>query len=55
MVHEDSILHKSAAKYTGSFCVTTVHKNGTIRIQKGALSKRLNIRIVKPFLTRYRD
>ncbi len=49
MVREDGILHKAAAKYTGPFRITTVHTNGTIRIQKGALSKRLNIRRVKPF------
>ena len=49
MVREDGILRKAAAKYTGPFCITTVNKNGTIRIQKGALSKRLNIRRVKPF------
>ena len=49
IVQEDGILCKAAAKYTGPFRITTVHTNGTIRIQKGALSERLNIRRVKPF------
>ena len=49
MVWIDGTLRKAADKYTGPFCITTVHTNGTIRIQKGALSKRLNIRRVKPY------
>ncbi len=48
LVQEDGILCKSAAKYTDPFRISTVHTNIIIRIQKGALSKRLNIIIVKP-------
>ncbi len=49
LFRDDGILCKEVAKYTGPFCVTTVHTNGTIRIQKGALSETLNIRRVKPY------
>ena len=49
MVCEDGILCKAASKYTGPFCITTVHTNGTIRIKKGALREHLNIRRVKSF------
>ena len=49
LVCEDGILCKARAKYTGPFRITTVHTNGTIRIQKGALSKQLNIQRVKPY------
>ena len=46
---KDGILGKAETKWTGPFCITFVHTNGTIRIQCGALSERLNIRRVKPF------
>ena len=49
MVRVDGTLCKAVAKYTGPFCITTVHTNGTIMIQKEALSEHLNIRRVKPF------
>ncbi len=50
MVREDGILCKAATKYTSPFCITMVHTNGTIRIQKSSLSESLNIRRVKPYL-----
>ncbi len=55
LVHEDGILCKAAAKYTGSFRITSLHTNGTIRIHKGALRERLNIRRVKPFFPAYTE
>ena len=47
LFREDGILRKAAYKYTGPLRITMVHTNKTIRIQKGALSKRLNIKRVK--------
>ncbi len=35
VVQQDGILCNAKAKYTGPFCITMVHTNGTIRIQKG--------------------
>lgn len=35
--------------WTGPYTITAVHTNGTIGIQRGALSARKNIRRVKPF------
>ena len=49
LVRKDGILCKAETKWTGPYHITTVHTNGTIRIQRGALSERLNIRRVKPY------
>ena len=49
LVHKDGILCKAETKWTGPFRITSVHTNGTIRIQQGAQSERLNIRRVKPY------
>jgi len=49
LVRKDGILRKAESQYTGPYTITTVHTNGTIRIQKGALSERINIRRVKPY------
>ena len=37
--------------YDGPFTVTKVNKNGTIRIQKGAVTHTFNIRLIKPYNT----
>ena len=55
LVREDGILCKYVANYVGPFQITMVYTNGTIRIWEEALSKRLNIRSIKPFFTGYRD
>ena len=49
LVCKDGILRKAATKWTGPYHITTVHRNGTIRIQRGALSEHLNIRRVKSY------
>ena len=49
LVHKDGILRKTESKWTGRYRITSVHTNGTIRIQRGAQSERLNIRSVKPY------
>ena len=49
LVRKDGILRKAETKWTGPYIITAVHTNGTIRIQRGALSERQNIRRVKPF------
>ena len=49
LVRKDGILRKAETKWTRPYHITTVHTNGTTRIQRGALSERLNIRRVKPY------
>ena len=49
LVKKGGILRKAETVWTGPYRITTVHTNGTIRIQRGALSERLNIRRVKPY------
>jgi hypothetical protein len=39
---------KLSTPFTGSYPVTNVYKNGTIRIQKGSVSERVNIRRITP-------
>jgi hypothetical protein len=43
------ILWKLSTPYTGTYPVTNVYKNGTIRIQKGMVSERVNTRRITPF------
>ncbi len=48
---KDGILRKGESKYESDpWTITSVHTNGTIRIQCGTKSERLNIRRVTPFL-----
>ena len=44
LVRQDGILRKAEAKWTGPYNITTVHTNGTIRIQREALLERLDIK-----------
>ena len=50
LVRKDGILRKGETKYfKDPWTITQVHTNGTIRIQCGTKSERLNIRRVTPF------
>ena len=50
LVNKDGILHKTESKYDGDpWTITSVHTNGTIRVQCGTKSEHLNIRIVIPY------
>ena len=52
LLRKDGILRKSESRYESDpWTITSVHTNGTIRIQRGTKSERLNIRRVTPFLT----
>jgi hypothetical protein len=47
---KEGILRKGESKYESDpWTITKVHTNGTIRIQCGTKSERLNIRRVTPF------
>ena len=51
LLRKDGILHKSESQYEcNPWTITSVHTNGTIRVQCGTKSEWLNIRRVTPFL-----
>jgi hypothetical protein len=50
LVIKDGILRKRESWYGSEpWTITSVHTNGTIRIQNGTKSERLNIRRVTPY------
>ena len=50
LVIKDGILHKSESWYESEPpTITSVHTNGTIKIQSGTKSERLNIMRVTPY------
>ncbi len=51
LVTQQGILRKAESPYSKEpWTITTVHTNGTIRIQRGTQSERINIRRVIPFI-----
>ena len=51
LLTKEGILRKAESPYRKEpWTITTVHTNGTIRIQGGTKSERLNIRRVTPFV-----
>ena len=51
LIVKDGILRKAETKYKGPYIITQVYTNGTIRVQRGSTSERLNIRRVKPYFS----
>ena len=50
LIRKDGILRKSESRYDSDpWTITSVHTNGTIRVQRGTKSERLNIRRVRPY------
>ena len=50
LLQKDSILCKSKSQYESDpWTITSVHTNGTIRVQRRTKSERLNIRRVTPY------
>ena len=50
LILKDGILRKAETKYEGPYTITQVHCNGTVRIQRGSVSERMNIRRLTPFI-----
>ena len=51
LVIKDGILRKSKSRYDSEhWTITSIHTNGTIRIQSGTKSERLNIGRVTPYV-----
>ncbi len=52
-MQKDGILHKTESRYGSEpWTITSVHTNGTIRVESGSKSEGLNIRRVTPFLNK---
>ena len=50
LLRKDGILSKSESRYESDpWTITSVHTNGTILVQRGTKSERLNIRRVRPY------
>ena len=50
LIRKDGILRKSESRYDSDpWTITSVHTNGTIRVERGTKSERINIRRVTPF------
>ena len=50
LIRKDGILRKSESRYDSDpWPITSVHTNGTIRVERGSKSERINIRRVTPF------
>ena len=52
LLRKDGILRKAEDKNDGPYVITQVHTNGTVRIQCGTISERLNIRRLSPYFAR---
>ena len=51
LLRKDGILRKAESRYESDpWTITSVHTNGTIRVQCGTKSERVNIRRVTPYL-----
>jgi len=49
---QDGINRKAEDKNNGPYVITQVHTNGTVRIQRGTINERLNIRRLTPYFER---
>ena len=50
LIRKDGILRKSESRYDSDpWTITSVHTNGTIRVEHGSKSERINIRRVMPY------
>eukprot|EP00804_Cyclotella_cryptica_P025230 CCRYP_010344-RB/>CCRYP_010344-RB protein AED:0.29 eAED:0.29 QI:0/-1/0/1/-1/0/1/0/96 len=50
LLQKESTLHKTESRYENDpWTFMSVHTNGTIRVQRGTKSERLNIRRVTPY------
>ena len=50
LIRKDGILRKTESRYDSEpWTITSVHMNGTIRVERGSKSERINIRRVTPY------
>jgi hypothetical protein len=51
LIHNDSRTPKLMTPTQGPYKISRVHTNGTVTIERGAITERLNIRRLQPYLT----
>jgi hypothetical protein len=51
LLYRDGILRKAESPTEGPYNIIEVYTNGTVKIQRGIVQERLNIRRIKPFKT----
>jgi hypothetical protein len=49
LLYRDGILRKAESPTEGPYTIIEVYSNGTVKIQRGIVQERLNIRRIKPF------
>ena len=52
LIIQDGIICKAEDKNNGPYVITKVYTNGTVRIQRGTLNERLNIKRLTPYFER---
>ena len=52
LIVKKGIIRKIEDPNEGPYTITQVHTNGTVRIQRGAISERLHIRRLHPYFER---
>ena len=50
-IRKDGVLRKAENKNIGPYVITQVFTNGTVRIQRGSISERINIRRIDPYFS----
>ena len=50
-IRKDGVLRKAENKNIGPYVITQVFTNGTVRIQRGSVSERMNIRRIGPYFS----
>ena len=50
LIVKDGILRKAEDKHEGPYTITQVYCNGTVRIQRGSVNERINIRRLTPYI-----
>ena len=48
-IRKDGNLRKAEDKNTGPYTIIRVHCNGNVRIQRGSVTERINIRRIDPY------
>lgn len=49
LIKRDGILRKLEDRYDGPYTITQVYTNGTVRVQRGTVNERINIRRLAPY------
>ena len=50
LIRKDGILQNIETQYEGPYTIIQVYYNGTVRIQRGSVNERINIRRLTPYI-----